>query len=173
MKQTTHPDVNSENSVVLSFQDLDVRVAILLHVDHFPGASSVLQLARDHVAVRTGGQAGLQGRFQIVLVTVERNESRISATERDLIAAVVPPTVDVRSINHVAEANHVVNLSPTVFADPTVAATVVRIDNRGDEIAVAILRRSLILALEVEGTHDARSAEWMGQHEGDGHLRVI
>ena len=169
----THLDVNSENSVFLSFQDLDVRVAILLHIDHFPGASSVLQIARNHVAVRTGGQAGLQGRSQIVLVTVERNESRIPAAERDLIATVVPPIVHSRSMNHVTEANHVVDLSPTVFADPTVSASAVRIDSRRHEIAVAILRWSLILALKVEGTHHARSAERVSQHEGDGHLRVI
>lgn len=169
----THLDVNSENSVFLSFQDLDVRVAILLNVDHFPGASSVLQIARNHVAVRTSGQTSLQGHFQIVLVTVERNESRVPAAERDLIVTVVPPIVDIRSMNHVAEANHVVNLSPAVFADPTVSASAVRIDSRRHEIAVAILRWSLILALEVEGTHYARCAERMCQHEGDSHLRVI
>lgn len=76
-------------------------------------------------------------------------------------------------MDRVTEANHVVDLSPTVFADPSIAAAVVSVERRRQNVSVVIVRRSLVADVEGEGAHHSRSSEWMGQHEGHCHLQVV
>lgn len=75
-----------------------------------------------------------------------------------MVSTIISPIVNARSFNCVAEANRIVNLSPAVFTDPTI----VWVDSCGYDIVIAIQRRSLIFAFEVEGTRHSRYTDWVG-----------
>lgn len=108
--------------------DLDSSETCFADDDALPGAFSVPSTARDHIAIGTGGKAGFEVPVELNAVQIERDESLRSATERHLLVSVVPPVGQGRSCDGVPEADHVEDLAPTMLADPSVAAGIVRVD---------------------------------------------
>jgi len=121
--------MNSEHTIFLVRQDFYVCSSILIHCYDFTSTFVVLQVPGDDIAVSTRFHTGKERLSQIISITIDRDESRVSATESDLILAVVPPVVDVGIIRGDSEAHHVVNLTPSMLADPAVTAGIVRIDD--------------------------------------------
>jgi len=165
--------MNGEHTVFLGVQDFYVRPFILIHRYDITSTLVIHQVPGDDVTVRAGLHTGKEGLLQIISVAIERDESRVSTTEGNLILAVVPPVVDVGVIHGVSEAHHVVNLSPSMLADPAVAAAIVRIDGWRQQIAGGVLRRIGVKSPEVEGAHDTRGPIRMRQHERNGHLVLL
>jgi len=162
--------VNSEHSVFLRRQDLDVRHAVLIDFDALAGTPIVLQIAGDHVAVSARLQAREESLLQIELVAIDGDEGGASAAEGDLVLTVVPPGIQDGLIRNVPEADHVVDLAPSVLADPAVAAGVVGIDDRRQDVVVGVLRRTRVEVVKIEGAHDTWTPVGMRQHESDSHL---
>lgn len=162
--------MNSEHTVFLVCQDFYVRLSIFIHCYDFTSALVALQIPGDDVAVSARLHAGEESLLEIISVAVDRDKSRVSAAEGDLILAIIPPVVDMGIIRGDSEAHHVVNLAPSMFANPAVAAGIVRIDGWRQEVAGGILRRVGVETTKVEGAHDTRGPERMRQHESNGHL---
>jgi len=162
--------VNSEHSVFLRRQDLDVRHAVLVDFDALAGAPIVLQVAGDHVAVSARLQAREESPLQVESVAVDDDEGGASTAEGDLVLAIVPPGVQDGLIRNIPEADHVVDLAPSVLADPAVAAGVVGIDDRRQDVLVGVLRRTRVEVVKVKGAHDTWIPVGMRQHESDSHL---
>lgn len=158
-------------TVFVRGENFDVSVAVRVHSYGFPGAPAVHQVPGDDVAVDPAFQAGEQGPLEVVPLIVERDESAITATKGDLIAAVVPPVVDRGSVYGVAKDQHVVDLTPPVLADPTVAAGVVRPDDRGQYVSVVVRRWTFVEVSEIEGAHYFWISIIMRQHKSDRHLQ--
>lgn len=134
-----------------------VNFNVSVVVDHsyrFSSALSVHQISGNDVAVIPGFQVGVHVHFEIELFIVEHDKSAITTTKGDLIATViVPPKVDRGPVDDVAELHHVVDLTPPVFADPAVATGIVRIDDRGQYVAVVVRRWAVVEVLEIVGAH--------------------
>ncbi|KYN45406.1 hypothetical protein ALC56_00149, partial [Trachymyrmex septentrionalis] len=163
--------MNGDHTIFLAWQDFYIRLSILIHCYGLTGTFVIFQISRDNVAVSTRLQRGKEMLLErLVFVTIDRNETRVSATESDLILAIVPPVVHVGIIRSDSEAHHVVNLPPSVLADPTVTAGIVRVDGWRYKISCRILRRVSVKTVKSEGTHDTRSSIIMCQHESNGHL---
>jgi len=166
-------DVNGQHSVVLGAANVDGSPSVGSDGDGLARAGGTALGAGDDVAVGAGGQARLQGAVQVVVVVVEGHEAAAASAEGDLVAAVVPPVLDLVRAHGVSEGHHVVDLAPAVLTHPAAAAGVVAIeDGRGDVVAVGG-GRALIGVREGEGGHHAGSAEWVRQHEGGGHLVLL
>ncbi|KYN19339.1 hypothetical protein ALC57_08312, partial [Trachymyrmex cornetzi] len=151
--------------------DFYKRLSILIHCYGLTGTLVILQISRDNVAVSTRLQRSKEILLEVIFITIDRKETRVSTTESDLILAIVPPVVHVGIIRSVSEAHHVVNLTPSMFADPTVIAGIVRVDGWRYKISYRVLRRVSVKIVKSEGTHDTRSSIRMCQHETNGHLQ--
>lgn len=164
--------MNCKHTVFPVRQDLYISFSVLLHIYDFAGTLVVYLIPRNNVAVNARLQTRVKCLPEIESVVVDSDESVLSATEGDLILAVVPPALNVGVVRDISESHHVVNLTPSMLADETVAAGVIGIDDRRQKIAVYILGRSVVEIVEAEGTHDARVSVRMGQHESNGHLQT-
>lgn len=118
-------------TVFICSKDFYVSVVILVYPYGLSGAFSVDQVSGNDVTVDSIFQTGEQRSIEVELVIVERDKSAFTETKGDLIAAIIPPVVDCGSVDGVAEDHHVVDLTPPVLADPAVAASIVRINDRG------------------------------------------
>lgn len=83
-----------------------------------------------------------------------------------LVVAVVPPVGHGSSTHHSAEFDHVIDLPPSVLANPSTPARVIRVDGRGHDVVTGIVGRAdpvvLILSVHpvlvpVVGAHDLRA----------------
>jgi len=121
--------MNGKHTIFLVRQDFYVCPFILIDFYDFTSTLIVFQVSGDNVAISARLQTGKKSLFQVIFITIDRNKSRVSATESDLILAIIPPVVDVGIVYGISEAHHVVNLTPSMFAYPAIAAGIVRIDD--------------------------------------------
>lgn len=163
--------MNSEYTIFLPCQNLYVSFAIFTHCHDLTGTLAVHQVSRNDVAVSTRLQAGKESLLQVKVITIDRDKSGISATEGDLVLAIVPPIVDAGFIDGISEAHHIVNLTPPMLADPAVATGIIRINNRRQSVSGGIVGWTFVEIVEIEGAHNTRGSIRVRQHEGDGHLQ--
>ncbi|KYQ55437.1 hypothetical protein ALC60_05674 [Trachymyrmex zeteki] len=171
VSKSIYLSMNGEHTIFFILQDFYMRLSILIHSYGLTSTLVILQISRDNVAISTRQQASKEILLQVTSFTIDHNETRVSATESDLIPAIVPPAVYVGIIHSVSEVHHVVNLTPSMLADPTVTAGIVRVDGWRYKIAYRVLRRVSVEIVKSEGTHDTRSSVRMCQHESNGHLQ--
>lgn len=165
--------MDGQNTVILRAANVDVGTSIGANHNGLAGAAGAALQARDDITVGAGGQASLQGAVQIVVVVVEGNKAAAATAEGNLVAAIVPPILQVSIVDGIAEGNHVVDLAPTVLAHPTVAARQIAVELRRGDVGAIGCRWSLIGVGEGERGHHAGCAEGMSQHEGGGHLVLL
>lgn len=165
--------MDGQNTVILRAANGNVGTSIGANHNGLAGAAGAVLQARDDITVGASGQASLQGAVQIVVIVVEGNKAAAATAEGNLVAAVVPPVLQVSIVDGIAEGNHVVDLAPTVFAHPSIAAGEIAVELRGSDVGAIGCRWSLIGVGEGEGRHHTGCAEGMSQHEGGGHLVLL
>lgn len=84
----------------------------------------------------------LQGLRQRVALVVEGDEALAAAAEGDLVVAVVPPVVERRAGDDVAELDHVGDLTPAVLAAPVAQTGAVRVERRTQDVVAAVVGRA-------------------------------
>lgn len=129
INKTIYPLMNGEHTVFLVCRNFYVRLSTLIHRYDFTSTLVVLQVPGDDVTVSARLQTGKKILPQVILVSIDRDESRVPTTESNLILAIVPPVVDSGILRDDSELHHVVNLSPSMLADKAVAAGIVRLDS--------------------------------------------
>lgn len=165
--------MNGHDAILLGLANIDIGTSIGANCDGLAGAAGAALRARDDIAVGAGGEASLQRAVQIVVVIVEGDEALAATAEGDLVAAIVPPILEPRITDDIAEANHVIDLAPAMLAHPAAAARVVAIEGRRGNVVAIGSGWSLIGVVEREGGHHTRCAERMGQHESGGHFVLL
>merc|ERR1711915_918146 len=112
--------MDGENTVVIRSKNLDVSNSIAVYMHSLSCASSILLTSGYHVAITASGQASLQVFSEVPAIIVDRYEAFATSAKSDLIAAIIPPVIEVGSMSNISEFNHIVNLSPSMFTDPSI-----------------------------------------------------
>lgn len=162
--------VQSEHAVKVLGSDVNVAIAVAVHLHRLACTGAIHQVAGDDVAVLARGQAGLQSLREVVEVVVEGDEALGAATEGNLVVAIVPPVVQLGAADGVLEADHVVDLAPAMLTDPAIDAGAVLIELRRDDALLGVLGRRLVAIVEAKGAHHLADAIGIGQMEGGGHF---
>lgn len=165
--------VQGEDAVEVLGSDVNVAIAIAVHLHRLARTGAIHQVAGDDVAVLARGQAGLQCLREVVEVVVEGDEALGAATEGNLVVAIVPPVVHLGAADGVLEGHHVVDLAPAMLTDPAVHAAAVLIELRRDDALLGILGRRLVAIIEAKGAHHLADAIGIAQMEGGGHLVLL
>lgn len=120
--------VQRQNAVKVLGANVNVCVAVVVHVHRVARAGAIYQIARDDVTVLTCRQTGLQSQGEIVQIVVERHESLVATAEGDLIVTIVPPVRQFGATHSIFECHHIVDLTPAMLTNPAIGAATIRVE---------------------------------------------